>query len=134
MKTRELIVVRDRKLLLDESEARSTLRLVAPNGDVELTIEVGPCGSTVRLSAANLEISADRDISITGAKVALKATEHLSIESGGDLDVGAKSGSLRLRAHDDISVDGERVLLNSPASAPAVSWEQFMERVARDEA
>ena len=133
MNTRELTMLRDRSLTVEESDTRSTLRLVAPNGEVELTIEVGPNGPTVRLRAVNLEITAERDIAIAGARVALKATEHLSVESGGDLELGTRRGSIRLRANDDVEVDGERILMNSPSSAPAVTWEQFLERVAHDE-
>ena len=134
MNTKELILLGNRRLTVEESDTRNTLRLVAPNGEVEVTIEVGPSGPTVRLRAVNLEITAERDIAIAGARVSLAASEYLTMGSGGDIELVTKQGSIHLQANDDVSVDGERILLNSPSSGPAPTWEQFLEKADRDEA
>ncbi len=133
MSTRELTLPRDRRLTVEDSDTQSTLRLLAPNGEVELTVEIGPNGPTVRLRAINLEITAERDIALAAARIAVTATEHLSITSGGDVELSSRQGNICLRANDDVSVDAERIRLNSPSSTPAVTWEQFLERVGHDE-
>jgi DUF4097 and DUF4098 domain-containing protein YvlB len=116
-----------RTLTVDTANDKSTLRLLSPTGEIELTVEVGPSGPTVRLRATNLEIEAEGSVDIAAARVALRASEQLSLESGGDVLVRAPSGDVRVSANDDLALDGERILLNSPDRAPATSWTQFVE-------
>lgn len=133
MTKREIILRGDRTLTVEDIGERSTLRIVAPTGEVELTLEVGALGPTLRLRAVNLAIEAQKDLTISAESVTLRAAGQLRLESGGDVTAIAQSGSMQLRANDDVAVDAERILLNSPTTAPAKTWEEFGERVVRDE-
>jgi hypothetical protein len=132
MKKQEVVLHGHRMLSIDTNEARSELRLLSPEGELELTLEVGPHGPTVRLRAVNLAIEAGGRVDITASTLALRAEEKLLLSSGGDVVVEAPRGDVRLKAQDDVALDGERILLNSPDRPPAESWEAFERRHAEE--
>jgi hypothetical protein len=128
MKKQEVALFGQRTLAIDTTADRSELRLLSPDGDLELTLEVGPNGPTVRLRAVNLAIEAGGRVDIAAKTLALRAEEKLTLSSGGDVVVEAPRGDVRLKAQDDVALDGERILLNSPERPPAHNWESFEAR------
>ncbi len=83
----------------------------APDGSIELSIELGPNGPIVRVNAARLEVSAKEQVRFSAPSVELAASEHLSLRSGGNLDLGA-AGDARLETEGEVHVLGAMIHLN----------------------
>jgi hypothetical protein len=119
--------------------------VTAPDGRLCLSIALGADGPVVevraqslrfasqgllRLDCERLEINAARETALrTGALTQVVAGE-VRTRAGGAVDVEAHShrlrsrlGDIQLSANDDVSLDGERVLLNSPRPATPVAPE-----------
>ncbi len=116
---------------------RRLLHLQAPDGQVCLTIALGPEGLAVELSAASLRVATTGDLTldcerlqvnarerielVAGAGIALDAGANVTTRADGDILTEAdgqmhraRLGSVELEANDDVSLLGERVRLNSP--------------------
>jgi hypothetical protein len=125
---------------------RELITVTAPDGRLCLSITLRPDGPVVevqaqslrfasqgllRLDCDRLEINATTETALrTGALVQDIAGE-VRTRAGGDIDVEANAhrmrsrrGDIALQANDDVSLDGERVLLNSPRPATQVVPEQ----------
>jgi hypothetical protein len=83
----------------------------APDGSIELSIELGPNGPIVRVHAARLEVSAKERVRFSAPSVELAASEHLSLRSGGDLDLAA-AGDAHLETEGEVHVLGTMIHLN----------------------
>ena len=124
---------------------RRLLHLQAPDGTVCLTISLRPGGPAVELSAASLRVATTGDLTLDCERLQVNARDRIELVSGADiaLDAGgnvttradgeiateadgqqhrARLGNIDLAANDDVSLQGERVRLNSPQvlSAPRV--------------
>ena len=112
------------------------LRLHAPDGRVCLTISLLPSGPMVELSASALtvatagdltldcdrfQVNAQRDVVIVaGGSIAHDASGDVTTRADGEIRTEAIAQQLRARlgnvdviANDDVSLEGERVRLNS---------------------
>jgi hypothetical protein len=116
---------------------RRVLRLTAPDGRVCLKIALLPEGPAVELSAVALSVATDRDLTIDCERFAVNARSDLLLVAGGNVaaDAGgdmslradgelateavaqrhrARLGNVDLLANDDVSLEGERIRLNTP--------------------
>jgi hypothetical protein len=117
--------------VIESSEATGgdELRLRAPDGRVCLKIKLTAEGPEVELTSVALSIATKGEVSVACDRFSVVAKECVSIVSGGDLKaqaVGAieteahaqrhraRRGDIALVANDDVSLDGERIRLNSP--------------------
>ena len=112
------------------------LRILDAEGVVELEIDLRATGPVVRVRAAALELQTAGPLSFDCERFELRAREGIRLASDGDLDasiagdldlraaglahcegkavrIRAKRGEAQLEAHDDVRIEGERVLLNS---------------------
>jgi len=119
--------------LTDDNQA---LRIADQHGAVELEIELRETGPVVRVRAAALAVETQGPLSFDCERFELRAREGIRLASdgdftttaGGDLDlrasghahwegkavrIRARTGEAQLEAHDDVRLDGERILLNS---------------------
>jgi hypothetical protein len=119
------------------------LTVSAPDGRLCLSIQLRPEGPLVevqsqslrlvstgelRLDCERLTINAERQTSIQTGELRQVVGGDVSLRAGGVIDteghaqhLRARLGDLELTANDDVSLDGERVLLNTPKSA-APAW------------
>lgn len=119
------------------TEDKQTLRIADQYGAIELEIELrAAAGPIVRVRAAALEVEADGPLSLGCERFELRAREGIRLTSdgdftasmGGDVDVRAhglahyegkavrvraRNGEAQIEAHDDVRLEGERVLLNN---------------------
>ncbi len=111
------------------SSAGDRLDVKAPDGRVCLSIQMTPEGPRVEIAAAALAVTAAGTLSLAADTLRLDARRDLAITTGGDVNIEAAGalvtraveqrieatlGDVRIGANDDVRVDGERVLLNSP--------------------
>jgi hypothetical protein len=112
------------------------IRIAGPDGVIELEIELRDTGPVVRVRATALQVETRGEITFGCERFEVRARDGIRLVSAGDL-VAAVSGDIdcratgqaqlegktvRLRArrgeavieaHDDVRVEGERILLNS---------------------
>lgn len=111
--------------------APEQMRLVAPNGQLCLTIVLSPEGPRVEVAAASMSIRAQERLRLEAGRVEIVAHDALELSSGGTIHhkaaglntseahehhIEATHGEIRLLANDDIALDGERIRLNSPTA------------------
>ena len=104
------------------------LRLRAPDGRVCLKIKLTPSGPEVELDSVALTIAARGEVSVACDRFSVVAEQGLSLVSGGDLEARARGaieteahaqrhrarlGDIALVANDDVTLDGERIRLNT---------------------
>ena len=117
------------------SASQEQLTISAPTGEVELAIRLTRQGPVLQFSGESIELSADNNITLKCNHFELCAEEGVDIKSGGDFNqiikgdrcdktdgsfsniakkhaVEASLGDIKLKANDDVYLDGERVYLN----------------------
>jgi len=110
-------------------DALATLDVHAPDGRICVRLILAPEGPRIEVLGASLSLHAERDINLSCQRFAVDASEGISLRSGGDLElraegkmasegasqrIVARRGDLTAIANDDVSLDGERIRLNSP--------------------
>ncbi len=124
--------------LVDSTRApdQQVLTIANADGTVELEIELRDSGPVVRLCAASLAIETAGALSIDCQRFDVRTSEGINLAAGGDLvasaagdveyrasgqsylegkgvRIRARRGEAQIEAHDDVRLDGERILLNS---------------------
>lgn len=124
---------------------RELVTVTAPDGRLCLSIALGAEGPVVevfaqalrfaaqgllRLDCDRLEINAARETVLRTGALVQEVVGGVRTRAGGAVDAEAHShrlrsrlGDIQLCANDDVSLDGERVLLNSPRPATPVAPE-----------
>lgn len=80
----------------------------------------------VRAGSAQFEVAGDLDERVGGSVA--RTSEGKMVTTARDVDVVAHPGGVRIRANDDVDVQGERVRLNSEDPPMAQTWEEFERR------
>ena len=123
-----------RAVHLGQQDARESIRVTSPEGETELQVEFTPQGPVLRFQSAALDLQADavrlqcrtfelqaseQIVERSGGRVDRSAAGDVKETIGGDLvtearivEVRARRGDVRLRANDDVRLNGERVKLN----------------------
>jgi hypothetical protein len=112
------------------------LSIIDANGVLELAIELRADGPLVRVRATQLRVQTEGEIAVSCQRFAVDASDGIRLTTEGDFtssvagDVSCRAGGLahwegrdvrvrarrgetQIEAHDDVRIDGERVLLNS---------------------
>jgi hypothetical protein len=113
------------------------IELVAPGGELCLSIRLSAAGPIVEVRAASLKVATQGDISLDCERFAVNAREDIALVSSGgivhdahgdlvlrsDAEIAteaegqqhrARRGNIDIQANDDVMLDGERVVLNGP--------------------
>jgi hypothetical protein len=113
---------------------KKELRLEAPDGRLCLSITLTPDGPKVELAAAALAIVAEGDVTVACERFEVEARKDIVLDAGGEVRTRADGllrtealaqhhratlGTVTLTANDDVSLEGERVRLNSPSTLSA---------------
>jgi hypothetical protein len=89
-------------LAIEPAPGGHVLRIVGPQGGQSIEIALTPQGPVLRLgSGAAVEVTGD--LRLAGRTLTLHGREGVQVTSGGDV---------RVKANDDLRLDGERVLMN----------------------
>ena len=116
------------RMVLTQRAGADELRIcVAGQEQPLLVVSVSEAGVAVRVSGASVSIEASDVLRLEARRLVLSALQELTLSSGGDaaVDVAgdlalrarehavtATLGDVRLRANDDVRLNGERVLMN----------------------
>ncbi len=123
--------------------AEELVTVTAPDGRLCLSIALRPQGPVVevhaeslrfasrgllRLDCDRLEINAASETTLRTGALVQEVAGEVRTRAGGTIDMEAYAhrirsvrGDIALHANDDVSLDGERVLLNSPRPAISVA-------------
>jgi len=118
------------------------ITLTAPDGRVCLSVALRPDGPVVQVHAQSLSVASDGVMRLDCDRLEIQAPGGTSLRTGslvqeiaGDLRtraggiieseahaqrLHARSGDVSLSANDDVTLDGERVRLNSPREATPI--------------
>jgi hypothetical protein len=122
----ELELRAGRRVVLERTADDDRLRLVAAGGEVLLEILVTDRGPVLR-AAGSLTLEAPDHLTLEGRKVTVRGREGIEVVSGGDLQIEARGdlhsrarlqtitadlGDVKVKANDDVRLNGERVLVN----------------------
>jgi hypothetical protein len=120
------IPVDDYRLTIERSERGSVIRLLDAEGGVPLRVELGP-GGPVLVLGSGLTIAVAGELAFDAQRVAIHGREGIHLRSGGNTTiesegdlvtrareqiVEARLGDVRIKANDDVKVNGERIRLN----------------------
>lgn len=125
-KTQTLVLPSGRALETESHGDEDIVRVRSPKGAYVLTIKLTDEGPVVRVEGGSLEVSAAKKLSLDCDELAVRARKNATIELGGALKVDANA--IDLRANDDVSLHGERVLLNSDDPPMPLSWDEYEAR------
>jgi hypothetical protein len=115
----DTITVGDHFLHIDTADGAHRLRLVGPAGGQSLEIIMTPTGPVLRLgSGLRLELAGP--LAIDAEQIALHGRRGVELRSGGEVTIAAAThlnakadlGEVRVKANDDLRLDGERILMN----------------------
>lgn len=95
------------------------LRIVGPGGGQSVEIVVTPQGPVLRLGSG-LRIELVGDLAVDAERVVLHGRNGVTLTSGAEVAIAAAThltakadlGDVRVKANDDLRLDGERILMN----------------------
>jgi hypothetical protein len=115
------------QLMIRQEEHNDTIEIHGADGTVLLSILVTERGPVLSFEGASLVLKTTGNLAIEAESLCLHGRAGASITSGGDLHVQAKGdihsaaqsqtlvaslGDVRLRANDDVKMNGERIRMN----------------------
>lgn len=115
------------RVQIRRGDAIDTVELLGRDGRLVFAIEVSERGPVLRFEGPGLTLRAAGELAIEAQDISLRAESRLSLEAGGDLRIAAGGdlhssareqrieavlGDVALDASDDVTIDGERVLVN----------------------
>ncbi|MFH1467900.1 MAG: hypothetical protein ABIO70_26175 [Pseudomonadota bacterium] len=90
---------------------REEVRILAPDGEVQVRIELGSDGPVVRLSGARLELEATREVTVRCASFEVAASGAVSLCSGAELSLRS-AGEMHVDAGGEYFVTSPLIWLN----------------------
>ena len=95
------------------------LHVEAPDGRVEMEIRFTDDGPVLRFPSAGLRMETDQDVELACRDFRVRARGEVELEAGETarvegygVRVESRRADVRIRANDNVRVDGERILLN----------------------
>lgn len=123
------------KLVIDRRGIEESISLIGKSGNIEVTIEMTEKGSLIKFSGAQIQLRAKEKIEINSPNVEINAEKRIDIQTNGDFhqriqgdfhqriqgdafraarvqNIHADLGDVKIKANDDLRLDGERIKLN----------------------
>ncbi|RLB81914.1 MAG: hypothetical protein DRH15_06395 [Deltaproteobacteria bacterium] len=125
--TERMAMVGGRELLIESNCDSNIIRIIEPEGTASLTILITKKGPIVQLTGKSLMIEAEGDISFEAENISLHSRKTTTISSETDLSFRAEGtidskasehsicselGDVKVKANDDVKLNGERIKLN----------------------
>ena len=105
-------------LVVEPGVDGSVLRLYAADGKQTIALRITAAGLELDF-VGGLTLRTDGDLSLSARRIDLNATDGMSLTTAGELTTTGRSqtivadlGDVRLKANDDVRLNGERVLVN----------------------
>ncbi len=114
-------------LVIHQAEGENILEIIAPDGNVRLSIRVTPNGPILYFDLENLKIQTSGSLELSADYLAIHTTKGITLSSNGDIhvnslssintkalaqNISASKGNVNIKANDDVKLDGERIRMN----------------------
>ncbi len=100
-----------RRVEINVLKGQEGLNVISKDGRVELSVIFEDSGPRLRFEAASVDVNAMNDVNIECENFNVRARKDVSLE-GEDASIRATRGDVKVKANDDVTLDGEQVLLN----------------------
>ena len=100
-----------RQILVYSDEKEELFEIIAPKGEVVMTVRLTDDGPIVTVKGAQLKLKATETIALDAKKIKITARQEAVVESKGNLKVDS-SKKLDIHSEDDIHVVGKMIHLN----------------------
>ena len=107
----EHILPDGRQVVLSWEGEAGEITVHAPDGELEVTVRITDSGPVLELTGARVELKASDEVSIQSRILNLSATEKASVTSGDGLEIRS-SGHTELTAEGEVRVLGSMIHLN----------------------
>lgn len=108
-------------LRIERRSGTDVVQVVRGEDTIAVTLHVSEHGVTIDLKTGSLALRTAGELSIDAARLSLRGRDGVEITTDGTLAATAHEqrlratlGNVEVRANDDVTLDGERVLLNCP--------------------
>ena len=116
---RAAIPLAHRNTLVVEADAGgSVLRLLSGEGKQTIALRITAAGLELEF-VGGLSLKTDGDLALSARRIDLNASEGMSLTTAGDLTTQGRTqtivadlGDVKVKANDDVCLNGERVLVN----------------------
>ena len=110
-KKKQLQLDSGRQILIYSDEKEELLEIIAPKGEVVMTVRLTDAGPIVTVKGAQLTLKATETLALDANKIKITARQEAVVESKGNLKVES-SKKLDIHSEDDIRVVGKMIHLN----------------------
>ena len=100
-----------RQLVLSWADDSGELALHAPDGQLEITIQITPEGPVLQLSGGRIELKSTDSVSIQSREIHLDATEKTTLRSGDGVEI-VSEGDTEVTAQGDVRILASMIHLN----------------------
>ena len=109
--TRQFRLDSGRRVRVHFDERDELVEILEPDGNAVLTVRLTEDGPVVSIQGARLELKATESITMDSEEVRIRARKDAVMESGGALAIRSH-GQMDVRSGDDVRVRGEMIYLN----------------------
>lgn len=110
---------------VEPNDGGEVLTVHSREGACVLSILLTDAGPVLRFEAVALHVVTTKSFDVECESFRVHARDQVNVE-GRSVGVRANLGSVTVQADDDVSIDGERVLLNSADRPQQLSWDEFL--------
>lgn len=135
--TEALELIGQQTLVIERKPNENTLKLLSPDGQLRLTINITADGPVLRFEGPSLTVESTGDLAVGARRVAIHGREEVAITSGGNASISvagelhseanaqsltARLGCVQVKANDHVQLLGEEVLLNCEREPALPGW------------
>lgn len=106
-----------RRLVLETDGTADYLRVLAPDGQMEMDITITADGPIVRVRAARLEVASTEEMALRCQRLTIDTDAGIAMHSAGPVHIAADE--MRVRTEQSIHLNGATVRLNCTDSVTA---------------
>jgi hypothetical protein len=109
--TQQIQLDSGRQIVIHSSEHEELLEIIEIKGEVVLKVRLTDAGPVISVQGARLELKSTEALTLESKKIRIKAEEELGIESRGGLEIDS-SKEIGIHSDDEIRVVGKMIHLN----------------------
>ena len=100
-----------RQVVIHSKDDEELLEIVETEGEVILKVRLTDAGPVISVQGARLELKATEALTLESKRVKIKAEEEVGVESKGRLEIESSKG-IGIQSDDEIRVAGKMIHLN----------------------
>lgn len=110
-KTQRMQLDSGRQVVIHSRDDEELLEIVETEGEVVLAVRLTDAGPVISVQGARLELKATESLTLESKRVKIKAEEEVGVESTGRLEIESSKG-IDIHSDGEIRVAGKMIHLN----------------------